>query len=113
MLLFYLIWALLMTLAWVFTFVRLIKTPRFNGKGDKNRSIHKLAPKFKVTKIESERTYNPTDNVCKYTLSNNHFLENAVDYEDNTFEMYAPNGKYQIGDVLTLENINNLKDFEF
>ena len=113
MLIVYLVWALIMTIAWVFTFIKLMKIPRFNGKGDKRSSIHKLAPKFKVTKIESVFTHNTEDNVCKYTLSNNHFLENADEYENNTFEMYAPNGKYQIGDILTIENIKKIKDFEF
>lgn len=75
----------------------------FNGMGDKNNSINQCVPKFEVIKVEKVNTKNLSDNVCKYILSNFHYREEDKGWTYRQYILYAPQGKYQVGDVLTLE----------
>lgn len=75
----------------------------FNGMGDKNNSINQCIPKFEVIKVEKVNTQNLSDKVCKYILSNSHFREDNKGWTYRDYILYAPQGKYQVGDVLTLE----------
>lgn len=102
---------IIVTIACIVMFVVLIsnsihyentKLP-FNGKGDKNNSINQCVPKFEVIKVEKVDTKNLCDKVCKYILKNSHFREENKGWTYRQYILYAPQGKYQVGDVLTLE----------
>lgn len=74
------------------------------SRGKDSLDIRLDKPEYKVEKVERCYTKNNYYEICKYTVSNFYIAgKNKVGMQELCF--YAEVGAYNVGDILTLENL--------
>ena len=77
------------------------------SRGKDSLDIRLDKPEYKVEKVEKCYTKNNYDEICKYTLCNFYIAgKNKIKRQELCF--YDKVGTYNVGDILTLENIKKI-----